>query len=158
MCSHVSWWMGMREFFSSDPGLGVNPEIPRRAGKPFLGCWKAKKPQFYQEMVWNERTFKVPGSPNLAVIPWNSTPHPWLAALEEFYISSWSWGWDLFFSPSLLLPAGEWIPKRFLSLHNGKETDCTVAPAFILIPANSTLQILECNAKKKIYIKNEKCS
>lgn len=78
----------------------------------------------------------------------------WLTALEEFCISWWSWGWDfIFFQVFFYLLVNE-SRKDFCHFTMGKETDCTVASAFILIPANTTLQILECNARKK----KEKCS
>lgn len=73
-------------------------------------------------------------------------PHSCLTALEEFCISWWSWGWDLIFFPQVFsyLLVNE-SQKDFCHFTMGKETDCTVTPAFILIPANTTLQILECN-------------
>lgn len=40
--------------------------------------------------------------------------------------------------------------KDFCHVTIEDETDCTVASAFILIPANNILQILECNIKKKV--------
>lgn len=137
------------------PGLGANPSPQGLPEIPWSSHWELGtfpgllESQGTSIVSGNGLEWEDPASPNHAVIPWNSTPHPWLAALHEFCISPWGWGWDFIFSQVFSYLLLNESPKDFCHFTMGRETDCSVAPALILIPANTTLQILECNAKKK---------